>query len=721
MAHLASGGMADVLLGRTEGLEGFQRHVVLKRIRPEHAHDQRFIRMLLAEARVAATLHHHNIVQVHDVGEDSGEYFLAMEYLHGEDLRTILARAAKQRVHVPLDHAIAIVSAAAAGLHYAHERRDSDNRPLGIVHRDISPSNLLVSYDGSVKIVDFGIAKAVAAVNEETQSGHLRGKISYMSPEQCRGDRIDRRSDIYALGVVLYEIATTKRLFKGDNNYRLMEAIVHGHIVDPRARRPELPAKLCEIIMRALATDPEQRFATAEDLRVALDQLSRRLGFASSAPAIAAYMRDQFGDRPEPWVHLDSSLSIVAPRPAPPRFDEPSRSRTASTPWQTVSIAAPAARPAAPLRRPGTERYVEAPALPPPPPAPAMVTLRPMEEPPPPPMARPVARRSSAVLALIAVPVVVVLGLVIWRLAAGPGDAAAVVASGPASTSQPGVPATAPAATTAGTGTPSAATPATTTPAGATSTAPATTVATPAATTAAARTATTPASPNATTPASPNATTLAAPNAKGATPAARDSTGPARVATATDAAAKSDAAAREEARNAPRPDSAASRRAAVAKRAETPATTPAERVATAPAPLAPIAHAAEPPPPPAVVEAPAPAPVVAHNEPAPASTPALVPLDANRIGGDKNIVPDDLTQTEVRRRGMERLIGIYKVCITASGDINSVSQVKSTGFAAYDRKIQTTIRATWRYRPFLVNGQASAVCSAVQLAYVAQG
>src|SRR4051812_29820154 len=160
LKHLASGGMADVLLGRTDGIEGFERHVVLKRIKPVHARDQRFIRMFLDEARVAASLHHQHIVQVHDIGEAEGEYFIAMEYPHGEDVRAILSKAAKSRAHVPLGYAIAIVSAAAAGLHYAHERRGTDKQPLGIVHRDISPSNILVGYDGSIKVVDFGIAKA---------------------------------------------------------------------------------------------------------------------------------------------------------------------------------------------------------------------------------------------------------------------------------------------------------------------------------------------------------------------------------------------------------------------------------------------------------------------------------------------------------------------------------------------------------------------------------
>src|SRR6185436_18447900 len=162
--------------------------------------------------------------QVHDVTESSGEYFIAMEYVHGEDVRKILASAARQRTHIPLGYAIAIVSAAAAGLHYAHGRCGSDRQPLNIVHRDVSPSNILVGYDGSIKVVDFGIA--TASMREETRSGSLKGKLSYMSPEQCKGSAVDRRSDVYALGVVLYELATTAPMIRGDNDYLVMEQIV---------------------------------------------------------------------------------------------------------------------------------------------------------------------------------------------------------------------------------------------------------------------------------------------------------------------------------------------------------------------------------------------------------------------------------------------------------------------------------------------------------------
>lgn len=307
--HLTSGGMAEVLLGRSDGIEGFERHVVLKRIRPEHAQDERFISMFVDEARLAASLHHQHIVQVFDIGEnDDGEFFFAMEYIHGEDLRRILSAAAKSRAHVPLGLVCAIVSAAASGLHYAHERKDNKGRPLNIVHRDISPSNILVGYDGSVKVLDFGIAKA-AMRNAETVVGSLKGKCSYMSPEQCRGLTVDRRSDVYGLGVLLYELVTTSRLFKGDNEYLVMDAIVNGKFALPQVRRPDLPNELSSIIMRALSVDPERRFQTAEELRVALEQFaaSHEMG---SGSGLAAYMRKLFGERPEPWLERGSQREL---------------------------------------------------------------------------------------------------------------------------------------------------------------------------------------------------------------------------------------------------------------------------------------------------------------------------------------------------------------------------------------------------------------------------
>ncbi|MDQ3367732.1 MAG: serine/threonine protein kinase [Myxococcota bacterium] len=301
--------MADLLLARatgTEGIEGFERHVVIKRIRAEQAGDQRFVQMFLDEARLAASLHHHHIAHVHDIGQDAGDYFFAMEYVHGEDLRKLLMLVNAREQYVPLDHVVTIVLAAASALHYAHNHTTPDRQPLGIVHRDVSPANILVGYDGNVKVVDFGIAKA-ALRTTETQSGLMKGKVAYMSPEQCVGQPVDRRSDIFCLGIVLYELATVRRLFKGANDFLTMSAITHGRVPAPTEIRPGLPRELEAIILKALAHDPDDRFETAEEMRVALEQFAIANGLRMSTTALAGYMRSLFGEKQEPWLIEDDA------------------------------------------------------------------------------------------------------------------------------------------------------------------------------------------------------------------------------------------------------------------------------------------------------------------------------------------------------------------------------------------------------------------------------
>jgi serine/threonine protein kinase len=292
LKHLASGGMAQVLLARSAGIEGFERHVVIKRIHRERANDEGTVKMFLDEARLAASLHHTNIVQVHDIGQDNGEYFFAMEYIHGEDLRRLLNVIVDKGQLIPVPHVLAMVGAAASALHYAH-----DHRGLGIVHRDVSPANILLGYDGTVKVVDFGIAKA-AFRSTETQSGTLKGKISYMSPEQCMGHAVDRRSDVFALGIVLYELLTARRLFKGSSDFLTMSQIVAGNIPNPAEHRADLPPELAAIVMKSLALSPTDRYQSAEELRLALDTCSTR----SSTSELADYMRQVFGRRVEPWL-----------------------------------------------------------------------------------------------------------------------------------------------------------------------------------------------------------------------------------------------------------------------------------------------------------------------------------------------------------------------------------------------------------------------------------
>ncbi|MBA3499351.1 MAG: serine/threonine protein kinase, partial [Deltaproteobacteria bacterium] len=293
--HLASGGMADLWLARATGIEGFERHVAIKRIRKEQARDQRFVQMFLDEARLAASLHHNNIATVHDIGQTQGEYFFAMEWVHGEDLRKILMHASAREQYLPIEHVMTIVLAATAALHYAHEHKSQ------IVHRDVSPANIIVGYDGNVKVVDFGIAKA-AHRGKETQSGAMKGKVAYMSPEQCVGQPVDRRSDIFSLGIVLYELVTVRRLFKAANDFLTMSAIIHGDIPPPSIIRPGLPRELEAIIMKALAHERDDRFRTAEEMRAVLERFCTANHIRTSSTVLADYMRAMFGQKPEPWL-----------------------------------------------------------------------------------------------------------------------------------------------------------------------------------------------------------------------------------------------------------------------------------------------------------------------------------------------------------------------------------------------------------------------------------
>lgn len=308
LKQLATGGLADVLLARaTGGVEGFARHVVIKRIRPEYAREERFVASFLEEARISAALHHQNIVTVHDIGEQDGTYFFAMEYVHGEDVRRLLLRVRERGQLVPLEHVVAIVSATAAGLHHAHEQLGPTGQPLGVVHRDVSPTNILIGYDGSVKLVDFGMARA-ALRSTKTVTGTLRGQASYMSPEQCCGRTVDRRTDTFSLGIVLYELVTARRLFKGSNEFTTMAAIVEGNVPTPSTLREDVPPALDAIILKALAKDPAHRYQTAEDLRAALEELAREQQLRASNKALADYLLGLFGQRVEPWLTDEVSL-----------------------------------------------------------------------------------------------------------------------------------------------------------------------------------------------------------------------------------------------------------------------------------------------------------------------------------------------------------------------------------------------------------------------------
>jgi serine/threonine protein kinase len=312
MTPLAMGGMARIYIARTTGIGSFERHVVLKLITPERANDITAVQMFLDEARLAASLNHQNVAQVFEVGEDVGIHYLAMEYVHGQDLRALLAKAGSQGTRVPLELALTVVAGAAAGLHHAHERRDPQGVSLGIVHRDVSPSNIMVGYDGAVKLLDFGIAKATAR-SVETQSGIIKGKFAYMAPEQCRGRDVDRRSDVFSLGIILYEISTQHRCFRADSDFDTMHRIVTGDVVRPTRLIQGYPQALEAIVMKALAVDPQQRYQSAHQLLEAIEAFAVSSRMSLSTMALGRFMREMFGELPEPWLQQNRGSNPVVP------------------------------------------------------------------------------------------------------------------------------------------------------------------------------------------------------------------------------------------------------------------------------------------------------------------------------------------------------------------------------------------------------------------------
>ncbi len=311
---LAAGGMARIYIGRTTGIGSFERHVVLKLITPERANDHTAVQMFLDEARLAASLNHQNVGQVFEVGEDSGIHYLAMEYVHGQDLRALLAKAGSQGTRVPLELALTVVTGAAAGLNHAHERRGPDGVPLGIVHRDVSPSNIMIGYDGSVKLLDFGIAKATAR-SVETQSGIIKGKFAYMAPEQCRGRDVDRRSDVFSLGIILYEISTQHRCFRADSDFDTMHRIVTGDVVRPTRLVQGYPQALEAIVMKALAVDANQRYQSAGLLLEAIESFAVSSRMSLSTMSLGRFMRDMFGDQQEPWLTQHGRMATAPIQP----------------------------------------------------------------------------------------------------------------------------------------------------------------------------------------------------------------------------------------------------------------------------------------------------------------------------------------------------------------------------------------------------------------------
>jgi serine/threonine-protein kinase len=372
--------MAQIYIARSTGIGAFERYVVLKMILPARAHDAVSVQMFLDEARLAASLNHQNVAQVFEVGMEGGIHFLAMEYVHGQDLRTLLSRAGGNGTRVPLELALTVVAGAAAGLEHAHERRMVDGTPMGIVHRDVSPSNIMVGYDGAVKLLDFGIAKATSR-SVETQAGVIKGKFAYMAPEQCRGRGVDRRSDVFSLGIILYEVTTQHRCFRAESDFDTMHRIVTGDVVRPSRLVQGYPPALEALVLKALAVDPVQRYQSAGALLEAIESFAGISRLSLSTMGLGRFMRDMFGDVPEPWLSagrfapvepreqtISSTAGAEPPRgrlpTAPPPLGSPPPGGAPAQWVAPASLSSPGA-PGLPQR--GSSSSVSAPALPPPP------------------------------------------------------------------------------------------------------------------------------------------------------------------------------------------------------------------------------------------------------------------------------------------------------------------------------------------------------------------
>lgn len=297
LTRLATGGMAELFLARERGLAGLERIVVVKRILPHLADQESFVNMFLREARIVARLSHPNVVQIYELGQQGNTYHIAMEYIHGSTVRELLLLAQKKGRQMPVEVAVAVAEQACRGLHAAHELRDLDGQPLGLVHRDVSPHNLMCTTDGHVKLLDFGVAKSTAASVEATYSGNLKGKFAYLSPEQCLHEPLDRRSDVFAMGIVLWEMCTMRRLFKRKTELEMMQSITGGKVPKPKKFRPDLPEAIQDVIMQALAVDRQARFDSADAMRSALSSAASASGLAIEESPIVDFLEDVAGER----------------------------------------------------------------------------------------------------------------------------------------------------------------------------------------------------------------------------------------------------------------------------------------------------------------------------------------------------------------------------------------------------------------------------------------
>ncbi|MEM9189102.1 MAG: protein kinase [Myxococcota bacterium] len=350
LAPLSAGGMGTLYLARRSGAAGFSRPVAIKVLRPELLDDDESVRMFVQEAHLCAYIRHPNVVQVEHLGEARGSYYLVMEYVHGLSLRELTRLARRQGKCLAPHVAAYIVTKVAAGLHGAHEARDRDGNWLGVVHRDVSPSNVLISVDGHVKLIDFGIARARS--RDQTAQGVIKGKLRYMPPEQARGETVDRRADVFSLGVLAWELFTTRRMHEGLSDLALLGAVREPMVTSIRRDRPNIREGVDAAIMRALESDREERFATARGLAEALQSADSKV--ATVSPYELATVVQTFVDTEA----LDAALPRSVRRAdVVTASDVPPPTGSASAPVHTLTmdvepVAAPVVQPMEPPASP---------------------------------------------------------------------------------------------------------------------------------------------------------------------------------------------------------------------------------------------------------------------------------------------------------------------------------------------------------------------------------
>ncbi len=310
LCELGVGGMATVYLGRSRGLGDFERLFAIKMIHENLCESPEFVSLFLNEARIAARIHHPHVVPVYDIDIEDGRYYLSMDYVSGETLQLALQATWNNDVAFPLDVAAHVVACACEGIHAAHELEDADGDSLGVVHRDVTPQNIILGYDGIVRVMDFGIAKALDQVSL-TQPGTLRGSVPYMAPEQVNHQPIDRRADVFALGVVLWEITVGKRLFAHHTAIGTIARIVGMEIPRPSTERAGYPDVLEQIVMKSLERDPERRYQTAEDMGEALRRFLVASGICTTSTTIRGFVEDRFGERQRERRTMERSASSV--------------------------------------------------------------------------------------------------------------------------------------------------------------------------------------------------------------------------------------------------------------------------------------------------------------------------------------------------------------------------------------------------------------------------